>query len=73
MAAAMIAVKALSSIGFGPAAKLILESVLEEECTGNGALACLAKYEKNGESARGEGEEEMGGRRWEGERRANRI
>jgi acetylornithine deacetylase len=43
VAAALIAVKALFSLGYAPAAKLILESVLEEECTGNGALACLAK------------------------------
>lgn len=45
VAAAVVAVKALLSLGVTPAAKLILESVLEEECTGNGALACLAKYE----------------------------
>lgn len=39
----IIAMKALKSLKVAPAAKVILESVLEEECTGNGALACLAK------------------------------
>ncbi len=42
--AAIIALKALHSLGYAPASKLILESVLEEECTGNGALACLARF-----------------------------
>jgi acetylornithine deacetylase/succinyl-diaminopimelate desuccinylase-like protein len=42
--AAVIALKALFALGYAPAAKVILESVLEEECTGNGALACLARY-----------------------------
>ncbi|MFH1803337.1 MAG: ArgE/DapE family deacylase [Pseudomonadota bacterium] len=35
------AVRALHDIGLQPAAPLILQSVVEEECTGNGALACL--------------------------------
>lgn len=43
VAAFIIAFKALKSLNVAPAAKVILESVLEEECTGNGALACLAK------------------------------
>eukprot|EP00026_Physarum_polycephalum_P008451 Phypoly_transcript_08537.p1 GENE.Phypoly_transcript_08537~~Phypoly_transcript_08537.p1 ORF type:complete len:361 (+),score=65.07 Phypoly_transcript_08537:1-1083(+) len=43
VAAAMIAVKALFSLGYAPAAKLILESVLEEERTRNRALARLTK------------------------------
>lgn len=51
VAAAIIALKALYSTGYAPAAKLILESVLEEECTGNGALACLARYEGRGGNA----------------------
>jgi len=32
---------ALKDLGYQPAAKVILQSVIEEECTGNGALACL--------------------------------
>jgi len=39
----VIALKALFSLGVAPAAKVILQAVLEEECTGNGTLACLAK------------------------------
>ncbi|MBL0148592.1 MAG: ArgE/DapE family deacylase [Ideonella sp.] len=34
---------ALRRLGFEPAAKLVLQSVVEEECTGNGALACLVE------------------------------
>jgi acetylornithine deacetylase len=30
-----------SRLGWQPAARVILQSVIEEECTGNGALACL--------------------------------
>jgi acetylornithine deacetylase len=36
-----MAFKALRELGFEPAAPLYLQSVIEEECTGNGALACL--------------------------------
>jgi acetylornithine deacetylase len=36
-----MAFKALRKLGFEPAAPLYLQSVIEEECTGNGALACL--------------------------------
>src|SRR5512140_339058 len=36
-----MAFKALRQLGFEPAAPLYLQSVIEEECTGNGALACL--------------------------------
>lgn len=36
-----IALKALRAMGLEPAAKVYLQSVVEEECTGNGALACL--------------------------------
>lgn len=35
--------EALSALGLAPAAPVILQSVIEEECTGNGALACLAR------------------------------
>ena len=36
-----MAFTALRKLGFEPAAPLYLQSVIEEECTGNGALACL--------------------------------
>lgn len=36
-----MAFKALRSLGYAPAAPVFLQSVVEEECTGNGALACL--------------------------------
>ena len=35
------AFKALQRLGYEPAAPVFLQSVVEEECTGNGALACL--------------------------------
>lgn len=35
------ALDALRSLGFQPAARVHVQSVVEEECTGNGALACL--------------------------------
>ncbi len=37
------AFKALRRIGAQPAAPVYLQTVVEEECTGNGALACLAR------------------------------
>ncbi len=37
----MMAFKALRMLGLEPAAPVFLQSVIEEECTGNGALACL--------------------------------
>lgn len=37
----MIAYKALRDLGYEPASDVYLQSVIEEECTGNGALACL--------------------------------
>ncbi|KAA5605376.1 ArgE/DapE family deacylase [Roseospira marina] len=37
------AFQALADLGYEPAAPVILQSVIEEECTGNGALACLAR------------------------------
>jgi acetylornithine deacetylase len=36
-----MAFRALQRLGFEPAAPVYLQSVIEEECTGNGALACL--------------------------------
>jgi acetylornithine deacetylase len=36
-----MAFKALRQLGFEAAAPVFLQSVIEEECTGNGALACL--------------------------------
>ena len=41
LAANLFALDALRSIGFQPAARVHIQSVVEEECTGNGALACL--------------------------------
>lgn len=43
LVANLIALEALAAIGHAPAAPVILQSVIEEECTGNGALACLAR------------------------------
>lgn len=41
----MWALAALRDMGFEPASKVICQSVIEEECTGNGALAaCAAGY-----------------------------
>jgi acetylornithine deacetylase len=36
-----MALQALHRLGLEPAARVIMQSVIEEECTGNGALACL--------------------------------
>ena len=41
IAAYVIAFEALRTLGLQPAAPVWLQSVVEEECTGNGALACL--------------------------------
>lgn len=43
IAAYVMAFKALKSLGVQPAASVYLQSVVEEECTGNGALACVAR------------------------------
>ena len=43
LVAGLFALKALKRLGVQPAAELYLQSVIEEECTGNGALACLAR------------------------------
>ncbi|KAM9959859.1 hypothetical protein ACTFIR_000960 [Dictyostelium discoideum] len=39
----IIAYKAIKELGFTPAAKVLLQTVVEEECTGNGTLACLER------------------------------
>ena len=38
-----LAFRALRRLGYEPAAPVYLQSVVEEECTGNGALACLVE------------------------------
>jgi len=43
LAANIYAMEALKSIGYTPAGRVHLQSVTEEECTGNGALACLIR------------------------------
>ncbi|MDZ7601871.1 MAG: ArgE/DapE family deacylase [Hoeflea sp.] len=43
LASNLFALDALRHIGFAPAGDVFLQSVVEEECTGNGALACLAR------------------------------
>lgn len=43
LAANLFALDALRHAGLQPAAPVFLQSVVEEECTGNGALACLAR------------------------------
>ena len=43
LAANIFAVDALARLGYRPAARLHQQSVVEEECTGNGALACLQR------------------------------
>lgn len=43
LAANLFALDALRTCGFAPAADVFVQSVVEEECTGNGALACLQR------------------------------
>ncbi len=43
IAANIYALDALRALGYQPAARLHLQSVTEEECTGNGALSCLVR------------------------------
>jgi acetylornithine deacetylase len=43
LVANLYALDALARIGLAPAADVHLQSVVEEECTGNGALACLQR------------------------------
>lgn len=38
-----LAMKVLREMGYEPAAPVFLQSVVEEECTGNGALGCLMR------------------------------
>jgi len=43
LAANVFALDALKRLGFRPAATVHVQSVTEEECTGNGALSCLVR------------------------------
>ena len=43
LAANLFAMDAFKRIGLAPAAEVYQQSVIEEECTGNGALACLQR------------------------------
>jgi len=43
LVAALAAFDAIDRLGYRPAADVYLQSVIEEECTGNGALACLQR------------------------------
>ncbi|KPK04993.1 MAG: acetylornithine deacetylase [Betaproteobacteria bacterium SG8_39] len=43
LSANLFALDALARLGLAPAAEVYLQSVIEEECTGNGALACLQR------------------------------
>ncbi|MGK7652045.1 ArgE/DapE family deacylase [Roseovarius sp. B08] len=43
LASNLFALDALTACGLAPAADVHFQSVVEEECTGNGALACLAR------------------------------
>lgn len=43
LASNLFALDALGACGLAPAADVHYQSVVEEECTGNGALACLAR------------------------------
>ncbi|WP_099867653.1 ArgE/DapE family deacylase [Pararhizobium haloflavum] len=43
IAANVFALDALKRLGYQPAARVHVQSVVEEECTGNGALACLVE------------------------------
>lgn len=43
LASNLFALDALAACGLAPAADVHVQSVVEEECTGNGALACLAR------------------------------
>ncbi len=43
LAANIFALEALREIGMQPASDIYIQSVVEEECTGNGALACLQR------------------------------
>ena len=43
LASNLFALDALRHMGFAPAGDVYIQSVVEEECTGNGALACLQR------------------------------
>ncbi|MBR9651435.1 ArgE/DapE family deacylase [Thalassovita aquimarina] len=43
LASNLFALDAIRDCGFAPAADVYFQSVVEEECTGNGALACLQR------------------------------
>jgi acetylornithine deacetylase len=43
LVACLAALDAIERAGFRPMADIIVQSVVEEECTGNGALACLER------------------------------
>jgi len=43
LASNLFALDAIRALGFAPAADVHYQSVVEEECTGNGALACLQR------------------------------
>ena len=43
LSANVFALDALRRLGYSPAADCFVQSVIEEECTGNGALACLQR------------------------------
>jgi acetylornithine deacetylase len=43
LASNLFALDALRALGLAPAADVFYQSVVEEECTGNGALACLQR------------------------------
>lgn len=43
LASNLFALDALRAAGFAPAGDVFFQSVVEEECTGNGALACLQR------------------------------
>ncbi len=43
IAAYVTAFRSLKALGLQPAAPVYMQSVVEEECTGNGSLACLAR------------------------------
>ncbi len=43
LASNLFALDALKACGFAPGADVYFQSVVEEECTGNGALACLQR------------------------------
>ena len=43
LASNLFALDALKHLGFAPAGDVFIQSVVEEECTGNGALACLQR------------------------------